>query len=749
MLCCVFSLRYRSAQADEATPGYSERVIQWSVQEEASCADIAKVVYGSASHIEQVQRYNEVDCAVGASIPAGTTLVLPEKVTNLPTAQLKSLTPTVHARPPGGGWGAAGSGMSLFERYGVHTLGDARADIRFRDRSRVVLSENTLVVIYRTAAQTNVRTAEPKDVELQEGEVAAGLAALRGRPLDVAIGEGRSVRVRSRDTVLRRHGARTTVSVFDGESEVRAAQQQVVVHRGEGSAVIGDQPPTAPRPLPSAPEWGAASSRGIVVVAGNLGGFEATWSAVPSAVGYRFEAAHDPAFEQLVAREEVPARVTRFAAQAMPPGHYYLRVRAIDDEDFLGMAADALQVTVVGVEVLPHGKLEGGTLRASPYATLRFLAPDDVKLVEANGVVTGLSDAIELIRRPAELRLQSRGATASLPVEYDPLDPWITAKRQGDSVVIALELRQPGAAAVLARVAPSLVIGTRRFALEADAAGLRTVVPVALADEARVDAIDGSGRLLGSVWLPRLVEPEHVWALPALVPPVSLSPALSVGWWSPRVRSHGAAVGSVALIEGNAVGQIQLRGAGAFGPFAVDATLDTESIGGDLHTSAAWLGLRWRAVELRQHELALGPALRVGLPTVSTSPPPRVDIGFGVGGNDGALNLLGNIGARLATSTEQTCQERACAAPKAQGAALFGASYALLGWLQGYALLDAHLLRFQSLPAVPATTTFRGGLSLGLEGGGVLFGGVGVRASPWSDLGGYAHGHLTIGVREP
>lgn len=106
LLCCA--LAAVPAQGDPAaTAGYPEPVVQWGVQKDETCEDIAKAVYGSAKHATLVLRYNRVDCTRGKKLKEGQTLVLPASVTSLPTARLKSLNPDVKARPSGGSWGPA------------------------------------------------------------------------------------------------------------------------------------------------------------------------------------------------------------------------------------------------------------------------------------------------------------------------------------------------------------------------------------------------------------------------------------------------------------------------------------------------------------------------------------------------------------------------------------------------------------------------------------------------------------------
>src|SRR5690606_27535097 len=146
-------------------------------------------------------------------------------------------------------------GMPLHERYSVNTREEARADIRFVDRTRIFLSEKTLVVIYGTARQSQVARQKEVIAELDSGELPAGLAAIAGKRAEIGVSGGAKVSAESRDTVLRKNAEkrRTTVSVFDGKANVRSGGKQVSVPKNHGSAFVDQKPPSEPKPLPPPP----------------------------------------------------------------------------------------------------------------------------------------------------------------------------------------------------------------------------------------------------------------------------------------------------------------------------------------------------------------------------------------------------------------------------------------------------------------------------------------------------------------
>lgn len=410
------------------TPGYPEPVIQWGVQRGETCEDVATAVYGSTEHVHLLLRYNPVTCTRGAPLREGSTLVLPAAVTEVPTARIDSLSPTVRARPPGGGWSEAAVGQPLATNSNVNTRETGRASIGFADRTRVVLAENTLVVIYGTASRSVVARDRAPAVEVEEGEARAALAALRGGPASdtavaVAVAGGR-VNVASTDTVIEKKGPRATVSVFDGSATVESAGRSVVVPRHHASRFVERQPPSPPRPLPAAPSW-SEEPPGVVLALGGPVVVSAAWSEVPRARAYRVEIARDAAFTEVALREEVPARVRTFRAEGMPAGAHHLRVRAIDDEDYLGLATTGRVRVVEATARGGAARMDGGVLRADPGAVLVLTSTEGLEAGGASGTMAPAPATIALgTLHGTPLWLRADGGRAvALPVAIDRPPP--------------------------------------------------------------------------------------------------------------------------------------------------------------------------------------------------------------------------------------------------------------------------------------------------------------------------------------
>jgi hypothetical protein len=783
------------ARADLPTPGYPEPIVQWGVQKGETCEGIAKVLYGSADHAGLIQRYNRVPCGRGTALPEGMTLVLPAAATSLPDARLRSMSPDVRVRPPGGGWSPAASGVPLYNNHNVNTLDKGRADIEFVDRSRVFLAPNTLVVIYGTASRTRVSKTPPPLVEVDSGEVKAGLAALRGQAgqagqpgqsVEIALKGGGRVSAASRDAVVERKGERTTVAVFDGKADVKSAGKSVAVPKNFGTRFVGVAPPAPPRPLPPAPAWEAGGSGAIVLAPKEGGTLNAAWAPEASAVKYRFEVSRDEAFHDLVVREEVPADVRAFRAEQMPPGKYFMMVRAIDKEEYLGIAAEARAVQVIAAD-LDAGKVGAKDIEANPYGVLSLAPMSGMEVSVDGGPFGPVPGALDLKQRaPKELRLRAgKGAPeVAVPIRYTPVRAAVTAevgagagKGEGTgqgtgqgtaarTVNVRVLFEGLSGIAIEKRVSPSLRVrspeGVRSVALSPAPGPVFTASFQAQEGSLaalRIDAVDSRGVVLGTGELPPPPpdiepapppKPARIGVDAPIIAPSSLA---SFAWRSPTARSVAAAGIAIGTGGGGRASFGELRATGALDPVGIDASVAYRFLG-DRADSSVWLGGRWRALRALDGRFELGPALRVSLPTAAGSPALRIEPAVLGGGALGKVTWLVNLGGRFrlgedegdpASDASDASDVTASITPVWQPFGILGATVEPLPWLRLYGALDGYLL------GGGRPLSGGAGLTLGLEGGeGVMFAGLGGRVSPVNEeeqVG--ASVEFTIGLREP
>ncbi|XXX79514.1 FecR domain-containing protein [Sorangium sp. So ce134] len=796
LLGCASHVGYVGASsAKEPTPGYPEAVIQWGVQRGETCDHIAEVLYGSSRHVGLIQRYNRVACGPGTALAEGLTLVLPAEVTSIPDAKIRSMHPDVRARPAGGAWSPAASGMPLLANSSVNTLDEGRADIEFVDRTRVLLAPNTLVVIYGTASRTRVSKTPPSAVELADGEVKAALAALRGQSVEVATGGGGRVSASSRDTVVQRRGERTTVAVFDGKAGVSSGGVSVVVPKDHGTRFADRAPPARPRPLPPPPEWTTADAAPIALAPAGLGVLSASWKPAPGAAGYRVEVARDPELNDLVVREEVKPDVVSFRAEKMPAGAYFLRVRVIDREEYLGVGA-VRRFHLVAARVSGGVAPAAREITANPYGIIELTPSPALELSLDDGPFGPIPERIDLLQRaPRELRLRERGSAAaerrldaatSLPVRYTKVGATVQAARVATAGGPALEARVAldGVAEaeidVAQRVAPRIFAhlpgGVRSAALTGGERGGALTARIPLPPEAarsgeplrvRLDVADGRGGVLGTsdVELPaapgpaRAPQPAPPAApvLGAYLPHLPVSVASDVLWLAPTPPAV-VAVGAAAVRSGGGwVAAGQVRASGAIGPLGLDVALRSNPAGdGEGAGSAGWLGARFRAVRLERSALELGPTLRLGVPLADAGPPVRVEPGVALGGAAGRLTWVVDAGIRIRAGGGGEGGEDgeggaadgegrgAPAAPPSQGFLLAGAAADAASWLRLHGALDLHLVHRDD-----GANDVLGGLSAGAEAGGALFGALSVRVSPWREAGeGPVTAQIAVGIRE-
>lgn len=756
----------RAAAAAPPTHGYDEPVVQWGVQKGETCEDIARALYGSPKYTSLLQRYNHIACKAGAPLREGLTLVLPEKPTTLPDAKLRSMNPDVRARPGGGGWAAAATGMPLYSNYNVNTLDKGRADVEFIDRTRVYLAENTLVVIFGTASQTRVSKTPPAAVEVESGEVKAGLAALRGDAVEVAIKGGGRISAASRDTVVQRKGDRTTVEVFDGKAGVTSGGKSVEVPRNFGSRFVGVAPPIPPRPLPPAPRWAPGDSGMIELVkeSDTVGVLSASWTPTPEAVAYRVDVWQG---DKLIAREEAPARVTSFVLQTrLDPARrvetYALEVRAIDKEEFLGIASERRTVNFVkaGLES-GRGTVKPREIEANPYGFLLLppLPPGQAEMAIDDGPFGPVQERIDLRRRaPQKLRFRARGEATfeTIPIRYSRVGAHVALTRAGDRGKLAVTFDHVEDVDVPARIAPSARVhlpdGVRTVALTRSGevfAGAFTL-PAGV-DPSRIDVVDDRGAVLGTAQgaaagatpdAPRPPAPAPIRDLQigAYAPLWQVSPVSGVLPFAPTPPDGASVSAGVVRARTGWALQGQARASGSIGPVGLDAALRSNGTGGDTTAdSSAWLGVRYRVLRLGQADLEVAPSLRAGFPASAAAAPVRIEPALGVGGVAGRFTWLLDVGARLRAKDDHGTS----GTPPAQGFVLAGGTMDVLSWLRINAALDAHLVYADS-----GARSLLAGLGAGIEAGGAIFGGLGFRASPWTEPGlGPFTAQLSLGFR--
>lgn len=739
------------AQAEQAaTPGFPEAVVQWGAQKGETCGQIANALYGSPKYAHLLLRYNRISCT--APMTESITLIAPAKVTSLPTARLRSMHPDVQTRPPGGGWSPGSSGQSLGANHSVQTQESGRADIEFIDRSRVFLAPRTLVVIFDTAKQTRVSKVQPPRVEVQEGEVRAGLAALRGAPVEVSVSGGGQISAASRDTVITKKSNRTTVAVFDGSAGVTSAGKRVEVPLNHGTKFIRQQPPEPPRPLPPAPLFREPTSGALSLEEQGL--LQATWEPVPNAASYRVEVARDEDFSSLLVREEVPADVTTFRGEQLPPGRYYLRVRAIDKEDFLGIAAT--RATTLVIIRVQNGKFKEGHLLLRRAPSVEIQTPTGVEIAADEGAFGPVPPTLSLPSTlPHRLRLRAAPDQPPLeiPVELD--EPKASIKTSTDEqgkihVLVLVEGRTPEEAIqdLHPRVKITTVVGTTTQSLvRTDEQHLGAIIPSRPGEEMRIEVVDDNGTMLG------ITTYREAPSIPtAVVSKSSTKPPLLVAMaplWAHQTdaisplrapwATEGVSVAALALPGSHPSYQMDARGSGTIGPVGLDLGLRTRLSGEQASDGLVWTGARIPFTTKNQ-QFAVGGMLHGQFPTTQHGPNSAMEPALSLGGLAGRTSWVFNIGGRIRLSE----QEKREASAAGQGFLAAGVAWQMSPWLRVHSGLDGRWL-----VKPPQGEALRAGGTLGVELGTTWFAGAAARMGLFEPTDqGASTVQLTIGFRD-
>lgn len=728
---------------------YPEAVIQWGVTSGETCEDIAKVVYGSTRHAHLVARYNRVSCTAGAPL-APATLVLPAKVTEVARARLGSLAPEVRLKPPGAGWSTASAGQSLLDNSSVNTLEDANATIQFVDTTRIQLSENTLVIIFGTASKSSVSTLRPADFSVDSGEIKAALRALRGEDaVEVDVAGGR-VSAASKDTVISAKGTRTNVAVFNGKSKVRSQGSAVNVDEGFGTRFEKGKAPETPRALPKAPKWKRELPT-LTLGEPSRGVLEAAWEPTDEAVSYRVEIAKDAEFFQLLAREEVTKEITSFRAENLAEGTYFVRVRVLDADEFLGIAATAQTTTIVGVSMTGQtGELvQPGKLTVHPYGSLALTnRPADLAIAFDDGATLPAPETIVFGKlRPRAIDLSLGGSKERWELVYQELKTDIAASPSPTGTSFTVSIEPMGDASNVARMGGALLTiedgVLTKHALGApvmEDGRARMQVAVAGSPGAAM-LVDGWGRTLGT-W----EEPAVDAAAPKTAPTArSMRPfAPIVSPWSvdaavPRLwapTAQNAIYASVATMQPIGVETGEASEPSVQGLIEIAGNIETVTLEAAFRTNdsttarseneIAWVGARYRLIELDEGLLDVGPGLRLGFPTADGGPSFQADVGVAAAGRKGMWGWIADVVFDV--------DGEPVAYPYVPSLAT-GLVVQPMPWFRAFAAIDLYATRkvVNELGIITdaADPRFAGGLSLGAEAGHIVFGALGVRATPF------------------
>jgi hypothetical protein len=348
--------------------------LRYTVQPGDTCMGIARRFYGDSGRYWVIHRANPRLGPTPHRLAPGSVLLLPgakrDQETG-PDARITDLQRRVTSRAPREeSWSPARRGQELFRAWRVNTEDRSSAEITFRDTSTIGMRENTLVIIYGgTRRQARRLTAQ---ATLERGTLRSYLGQLAGEApraggprLEVTTPSATAGLGAGQAVVDVDGGGATGVSNHAGaEAAVKGTRGAAVkVRRGMGTTVKPRAAAARPTPLPPPPAWEAGPAT-FAAVAGAGATVSGSWRPVARAARYRVEIAQHADGRAVLAAATVPAGVTRFEVQGLPPGTYHVAVAALDAASLESPPSVRRAVTVVAV------RLEGlpGTVTAARSA---------------------------------------------------------------------------------------------------------------------------------------------------------------------------------------------------------------------------------------------------------------------------------------------------------------------------------------------------------------------------------------------
>lgn len=280
----------------------------------------------------KVQSVNGVP--IPKHLPANTRIKIPVdllKVTPAPVT-VTAITGNVRYKSVDGPFRPLAAGIQLNGGETVLTGPRSSAAFRFADETTLTQQASSKLSFGRLAAYGKtgmVSTELSLDSGRLEASAAKQLAPAGGfrvkTPVAVAGLRGTGFRLN-----VDEDGKTLRNEVLEGSVAVSAEGKEVHVEGGYGTYAELGKPPVPPRALLPAPSADSLPDKILRLP------LAFTWQAVDGARGYRVQVARDEKFNEVLLDEKtVDSNVSW--TDDLPDGHYFLRLRAIDDAGLEGL----------------------------------------------------------------------------------------------------------------------------------------------------------------------------------------------------------------------------------------------------------------------------------------------------------------------------------------------------------------------------------------------------------------------------
>ncbi|MCK5056449.1 MAG: OmpA family protein [Candidatus Aminicenantes bacterium] len=238
--------------------------------------------------------------------------------------------------------------QNLYHLYRVLTRKKSNANVTFQDLSKIYLVPQSLMIMY-SIAEKETPSPRKQNVHLLTGGLRTKLNKLKGglqveTPACVINSDSVGILVGIDAKKM------SSLSVFDGKSEVKAQGKKVDVPEGYGTVVEMGEPPAQPEPLPEAPRL-INPVKSVFNLAGTRQAKEVSveflWQRVEDV--YHLQVAGDSQFETIIEDQKIHGNTE---ALSLGSGTYYWRVAAINKRGIEGYAAGS-SFTISDTQDLP------------------------------------------------------------------------------------------------------------------------------------------------------------------------------------------------------------------------------------------------------------------------------------------------------------------------------------------------------------------------------------------------------------
>lgn len=240
---------------------------------------------------------------------------------------------------------------SLLEKDFARTLSKSNAQITFYDLSQIRLNENSQVIIQSSRYDPLTKKSTSK-VKLEKGDAFALLQGSPKKKFDIDI-PGINTKINSKYFWLEKGNKNTKLANYNGEIQLEAQNQTIVVQKNQGSVIPDGGIPSKPIALLDPPLLLSPSDQSQLK---NLT-INFSWNNNPKASAYWIELARDANFKSVIGlTKNITVNNTKVTLNES--GVYYWRVCAVDDHGLPGPFSETFTFATINSKPKPFIMLQ-------------------------------------------------------------------------------------------------------------------------------------------------------------------------------------------------------------------------------------------------------------------------------------------------------------------------------------------------------------------------------------------------------